>query len=58
MRPASRQMRTFLRLLIPFIFGVWILIIWEGVTRGAGVPFILLPPPSAIGAGSRKPMTN
>ncbi|MQB42218.1 ABC transporter permease [Rhizobium sp. ICMP 5592] len=39
-----------LRLLIPAIFGAWILIIWEAVTRGAGVPFILLPPPSAIGA--------
>ncbi len=38
-----------LRLLIPAIFGAWILIIWEVVTRGAGVPFILLPPPSAIG---------
>ena len=48
-RPANRQARTFLRLLIPFIFGVWILIIWEGITRGAGVPFILLPPPSLIG---------
>lgn len=39
-----------LRLLIPAIFGAWILIFWEAVTRGAGVPFILLPPPSAIGA--------
>lgn len=39
-----------LRLLIPAIFGVWIIIIWDAVTRGAGVPFILLPPPSAIGA--------
>jgi len=39
-----------LRLLIPAIFGIWIIIIWEAVTRGAGVPFILLPPPSAIGA--------
>ncbi|NKJ03656.1 ABC transporter permease [Rhizobium sp. SG741] len=39
-----------LRLLIPAIFGVWIIIMWEAVTRGAGVPFILLPPPSAIGA--------
>jgi NitT/TauT family transport system permease protein len=39
-----------LRLLIPAIFGAWILIIWEAVTRGAGIPFILLPPPSAIGA--------
>lgn len=39
-----------LRLLIPAIFGVWIVIVWEAVTRGAGIPFILLPPPSAIGA--------
>ena len=39
-----------LRLIIPAIFGAWILIIWEAVTRGAGIPFILLPPPSAIGA--------
>ena len=38
-----------LRLLIPAIFGVWILILWEAATRGAGIPFILLPPPSAIG---------
>ena len=36
--------------LIPLIFGAWLLIIWEAVTRGAGIPFILLPPPSAIGA--------
>ncbi|AWC23273.1 ABC transporter permease [Aminobacter sp. P9b] len=49
-RPVSTQARTLLRLLIPAIFGAWILIIWEAVTRGAGVPFILLPPPSAIAA--------
>jgi NitT/TauT family transport system permease protein len=50
MRPAERRARTFLRLLVPFIFGIWILILWEGITRGAGVPFVLLPPPSLIGA--------
>ena len=50
MRPVSRAADTVLRLLIPVIFGAWILIIWEAVTRGAGIPFILLPPPSAIGA--------
>ena len=43
MRPS-----TFLRLLIPLLFGVWILILWEALVRGAGVPFVLLPPPSAI----------
>jgi NitT/TauT family transport system permease protein len=50
MRPAAQLARTALRLLIPAIFGAWILIIWEAVTRGAGIPFILLPPPSAIWA--------
>lgn len=49
LRPTSRWAATALRLLIPAIFGAWILIIWEAVTRGAGIPFILLPPPSAIG---------
>ena len=49
-KPVDRMTGTILRLLIPAIFGAWILIIWEAVTRGAGVPFILLPPPSAIGA--------
>ncbi|MBP1848675.1 ABC transporter permease [Rhizobium halophytocola] len=48
--PADRHARAGLRLLIPAIFGAWILILWEALTRGFGVPFILLPPPSAIGA--------
>ena len=38
------------RVAVPSLFGIWILILWEGITRGAGVPFVLLPPPSAIGA--------
>ena len=49
LRPVANWARTALRLIIPAIFGAWILIIWEAVTRGAGIPFILLPPPSAIG---------
>ncbi|MCB1445707.1 MAG: ABC transporter permease [Rhizobiaceae bacterium] len=35
---------------VPALFGIWLLIIWEAVTRGAGIPFVLLPPPSAVGA--------
>lgn len=50
LRPMASWARSALRLIIPAIFGAWILIIWEAVTRGAGIPFILLPPPSAIGA--------
>ena len=48
--PVDRAARTLLGLAIPAIFGIWLLIIWEAITRGAGIPFILLPPPSAIGA--------
>jgi NitT/TauT family transport system permease protein len=48
-RPGSRATGALLRLVIPAIFGIWLLIIWEAVTRGFGIPFILLPPPSAIG---------
>jgi NitT/TauT family transport system permease protein len=50
MRSHSTAGNYTLRLLIPAIFGIWILIIWEAVTRGAGVSLVLLPPPSAIGA--------
>ena len=49
LKPAVYSARTLIRLLIPAIFGAWILILWEGITRGAGIPFVLLPPPSLIG---------
>lgn len=50
LKPAGRTADTAVRLLVPALFGAWILIVWEAVVRGAGIPFILLPPPSAIGA--------
>lgn len=37
-------------LIIPTVFGLALLIIWEVITRGAGVPPVLLPSPSAIAA--------
>ncbi|MBT6348000.1 MAG: ABC transporter permease, partial [Proteobacteria bacterium] len=37
------------RILIPGIFGVWFLAVWELVTAGFGVPRVLLPPPSLVG---------
>jgi NitT/TauT family transport system permease protein len=37
------------RIAVPALFGIWILILWEAITRGAGIPFVLLPPPSAVG---------
>lgn len=50
MRPAGNLPDYTIRLIVPALFGIWILILWEAIVRGAGVPFILLPPPSAIGA--------
>ena len=35
---------------VPLVFGLTILILWESIVRGFGVPPILLPAPSAIGA--------
>lgn len=37
-----------LRVFVPLLFGVWILFLWEVLVRGFGVPFVILPPPSAI----------
>ncbi|WP_444665712.1 ABC transporter permease [Cereibacter changlensis] len=37
------------RLLVPAIFGITILVVWEAVVRGLEVPGVILPPPSAIG---------
>lgn len=38
------------RLLVPAIFGITLLVVWEGMVRGLNVPGVILPPPSAIGA--------
>ena len=35
---------------VPLVFGVTLLVLWEGLTRGFNVPQVLLPPPSSIGA--------
>ena len=39
-----------LSIIIPALFGIWLLILWEIIVRGLGVPTVLLPPPSMIGA--------
>jgi len=39
-----------LRLLVPALFGAWLLILWEILVVAFAVPPVLLPPPSAIGA--------
>ena len=36
--------------LVPLIFGITVLVLWEGLVRGLNVSFVILPPPSAIAA--------
>jgi NitT/TauT family transport system permease protein len=36
------------RAAVPLVFGATLLFLWEAVVRGADVPAVLLPPPSAI----------
>lgn len=45
----SSVYRTTLGMLIPTLFGVWLLILWELLTRAFDVPQVLLPAPSDIG---------
>ncbi len=42
--PHSRAVRLF----VPTLFGVTLLVLWEGIARGADIPTVLLPPPSMI----------
>lgn len=42
--PHSRPVRFF----VPALFGVTLLVLWEGIARGADIPTVLLPPPSMI----------
>lgn len=41
--------RWVLGVLIPALFGMWLLVLWELLTQGFDVPQVLLPSPSAIG---------
>src|SRR5690606_39798173 len=50
LKPLLRHYAVALNLIVPIIFELWALILWEAIVRGAGIPFLLLPPPSAIGA--------
>ena len=49
-RPTGRHLRRLHTLLVPALFGLWLFLLWELVVRGAGVPTVLLPAPSTIGA--------
>ncbi len=38
-----------IRLMVPTVFGVTLLLLWEGIVRGYDISAVLLPAPSAIG---------
>lgn len=42
--------RRAIKIAVPTLFGITILVVWEGVVRGLAVPVVILPPPSMIGA--------
>lgn len=47
-KPAARAAERAIRLIVPVLFGVSLLVLWEGLVRGFAVPAVLLPPPSMI----------
>jgi NitT/TauT family transport system permease protein len=47
-RPAHGPAARAIDFAVPVIFGVTLLVLWEGLVRGFSVPTVLLPPPSMI----------
>ena len=45
----SRRKETWVRFFVPALFGVTLLVLWEGMVRGFEINPVLLPAPSAIG---------
>lgn len=43
-----KGLQRLLGLLVPCVFGLWLLFLWEVAVIGFGVPQVLLPPPSMI----------
>jgi NitT/TauT family transport system permease protein len=48
LRPRQAWASRLLGITVPFVFGLWILILWEIFVRGFAIPVILLPAPSVI----------
>jgi NitT/TauT family transport system permease protein len=47
---AAKPLQYAVNLIIPALFGITLLVLWEGLVRGFAVPEILLPAPSLIAA--------
>jgi NitT/TauT family transport system permease protein len=50
MRPKNLAWRRLASLAVPILFGAFLFFLWEVIVVGAGVPSVLMPPPSAIGS--------
>jgi len=48
LKPETELARRAIGLLVPAIFGVTLLVVWEGFVIGFDIPTVLLPPPSMI----------
>jgi len=46
----NRSTQRAIDILVPVLFGLWLLYLWEVVVIGFGIPKVLLPAPSHIGA--------
>ena len=46
--PARPFGGVLLKIFIPLVFGATIIFLWEVLVRGLNVPFVILPPPSAV----------
>ena len=46
----SKTVNLVLAIIIPLLFGAWLLLLWEFTTKGFNVPRVLLPSPSDVGA--------
>ncbi|HWK65979.1 MAG TPA: ABC transporter permease [Rhizobiaceae bacterium] len=47
-KPAGWLAARLVGLAVPALFGITILVLWEGIVRGFNIPTVLLPPPSLI----------
>ena len=50
LRPEGRATARAIDMAVPLLFGVTLIVLWEGLVRGFGVPEVLLPAPSVIWA--------
>jgi NitT/TauT family transport system permease protein len=48
LHPKSLAARRAVALVVPVLFGAFLFFLWEVIVVGAGVPHVLMPPPSAI----------